>query len=184
MSRLRHYKTAVFNGALLLLFLPFSMKISMKKQFLLLALLGGTTTAAQAQNAIAAGTVALGGGIGYSRTTEKENFKFGSNAVTRETVISTFSFTPSVGYFVADNLALGLGIEYIAQGKPYTKLTPTPTTVPSELDPTTTIRVGPYVQYYKMVSDQFGVVGTLGLGFQSTREQDYGNGRNGVVQEL
>lgn len=152
------------------------------QRILLVAAFSAACAAAHAQNAISAGTVALGGSIGYSRSSDEESQKSGSTNYTAQTKSSRFSFAPSVGYFVADNLAVGLSASYSANGKDYTTYTPTPATVRTELDPTTRLRVGPFVQYYKMVSDQFGLVGTLGGGYQNYRDQFYsGNGNSAVV---
>jgi hypothetical protein len=158
----------------------------MKQHFLLLALLGGTATAAQAQSAIAAGTIALGGSIGYSSSTAKTSASAANTTISEETKRSQFSLSPSVGFFLADNLAIGLNFSYQAYsnaGSAYR--TTSPGTNRAELDPATVIRVGPYVQYYKMLSDQFGVLGTLSGGYQSTKDSQYsGNGNSAVVQEL
>lgn len=142
------------------------------KKFILLALVAVSAQTAHAQS-IAAGTISLGGSIGYSSSTGKGSQTAGGTTFSTETKTSQFSFTPAVGYFVADNLAIGLELGYTAYRRPYDTRTPAPATVRAELDPTTTLRVGPYVQYYKMVSEQFGVLGTLGGGYQSTREFDY-----------
>ena len=90
-----------------------------------------------------------------------------------------------MGYFVADNLAIGLSFGYQSfsnGGDPYG--TSSPGTNRAELDPNTTIRVGPYVQYYKMLSDQFGILGTLSGGYQNSKELRYSsNNSNALVQE-
>jgi hypothetical protein len=135
----------------------------MKKNLLLLALLGCSATAAQAQSAIPAGTVSLGGNVGYFRRTN--NAQLLSNQ-TSESVNSRFQIAPSVGYFVADNLAIGLNLGYTSAKTTYAS---TITGFTSNPDPNTTLRVGAYVQYYKMISDQFGLVGTLGGGYQYNR---------------
>jgi hypothetical protein len=152
----------------------------MKKIFLL-AFLAASTSAVRAQS-IAAGTISLGGSIGYSRSTDKEGATLGNTNYTSETTSSRFSFSPAAGYFIADNLALGLNLGYNAVREGYTTITPTPALVRAELDPQTTLQVGPYVQYYKMISEQFGVLGTLGGGYQRLRSQSYsGSGNNLVV---
>ena len=136
----------------------------MKKNLLLLALLGGTATAAQAQTAIPAGTVSLGGNVGYSRRTI--NAQVPGTNLSYESVQSQFRIAPSVGYFVADNLAVGLNLGYSATKNTYTSSFSTPV---SDLNPNTTFQGGAYVQYYKMLTDQFGLVGTLGGGYQYNR---------------
>lgn len=134
----------------------------MKKNLLLLALLGGTVTAAHAQTAIPAGTVSLGGSVGYYRHTT--NAQLGN--LSSEYVNSQFQIAPSVGYFVADNLAVGMSLSYSANKNTYTT---TFGNALSDLDPNTTFRGGAYVQYYKMLTDQFGLVGTFGGGYQYNR---------------
>ncbi|MCB2380196.1 outer membrane beta-barrel protein [Hymenobacter sp. BT635] len=154
----------------------------MKKIFLL-ALLAAGTEAVHAQS-IAAGTISLGGTIGYSKSTDKTSSSFQGQNYSYETKSSEFRFSPSVGYFLNDNLALGLSLGYSSERRPYTTSSPSPNN-PSreELDPTRTIQVGPYVQYYKMLSEQFGVVGTLGGGYQSLKRYDYiNNGPMGGIQ--
>ncbi|MGY3088386.1 hypothetical protein ACVWYF_001419 [Hymenobacter sp. UYAg731] len=136
----------------------------MKKNFVLLALLGGITTAAHAQTAIPAGTVSLGGNVGYSRRTT--NAQVTGTNLSSEYVASQFQIAPSLGYFVADNLAIGLSLGYSATKNTYTSNFANSL---SDLDPSTTFRGGAYVQYYKMLTDQFGLVGTLGGGYQYNR---------------
>ena len=94
----------------------------MKSSFLVLALLG-VTTAAKAQTspstnstsggtgAIPAGTVALGGGIGYSRQTDTQNRPGGGQSKASR---SNFEIAPAVGYFLTENLAIGLNLSYAA----------------------------------------------------------------------
>ena len=163
----------------------------MKSSFLVLAFLGAATSA-QAQSAastattsgssagggsIAAGTISLGGGIGYSNTTSQISYNVNGNPYSNDTKSSQFSFTPTVGYFIASNLELGLSLGYSSRSQSYTivPVTPSPVTTRVELDPTTMLQVGPYVRYYKMLSDQFGVTGALNAGFQHSRDYDYNN---------
>jgi hypothetical protein len=138
------------------------------KNTVLLALLAASTQVGHAQS-IAAGTVSLGGSVGYSKTTNKVS----SNAAgATETTSSQFSFSPSVGYFVADNLEVGLNMGYTATRRPYVS-----STTRAELDPTTNLSIGAFGRYYKMFTEQFGVTGALGLGYQSTKSSEY-NGNN------
>ncbi|PJJ48407.1 hypothetical protein [Hymenobacter chitinivorans] len=149
----------------------------MKKIFLL-GLLALSAEAIQAQS-IGAGTVSLGGSVGYSRDKSTTSGTYNNQTYSTETTSSQFHFTPSVGYFFADNLAIGLSLGYSSYREPYSTYTPAPGVVRAELDPTTVVRVGPYVQYYKMFTEQFGVVGTLAGGFQKAKTYDYVN--NGTL---
>ena len=157
----------------------------MKKFFLLAALAAGTQ-AAQAQS-IAAGTISLGGGIGYRQATNKTQSGGGNTTYSGEFTVRQFTFSPAVGYFVADNLAVGLNVGYVSQGQSYTQ-TPSTGGGNSDPDPTVTFRIGPYVQYYKMFSEQFGAYGTVGTGYESqtdhsTSYDPYGNPRTSEIKE-
>ena len=154
------------------------------KKSLLFALLAASTQLAQAQS-IPAGTVSLGGNIGYSRNSSKASSTSPTGTTyTTESSTSQFNLAPLVGYFVADNLAIGLTFSYLAYSKPYNTYTPAPSTVRAQLDPTTTLRIGAYAQYYKMLSEQFGFLGTLGGGFQTVRDYGYtSNSSNALISE-
>ncbi|MCI1188418.1 hypothetical protein MON38_13390 [Hymenobacter sp. DH14] len=155
----------------------------MKKTFLSLFLAAGVQLA-QAQS-IPAGTVSLGGSVGYSRSTSNNSGTSNGTTYTNETTTSQFSLAPSVGYFVADNLAIGLTFSYQAFSKPYITYTPAPSVVRAQLDPTTTLRLGAYGQYYKMLTEQFGFLGTLGGGYQSMRDYAYtGNSSSALISEF
>ncbi|MCB2410452.1 hypothetical protein [Hymenobacter lucidus] len=145
----------------------------MKKFIWAAMLLSGSTLAAHAQT-IAAGTVSLGGSVGYSSNKNTFNTTFNNVNYSGEQKSSTFHITPSVGYFFADNIAAGLQLGYSAYS---TRTTQTPNNgpVPPELDPTTNFSAGAYVQYYKMITEQFGVVGTLNGGYQNEKDYDYIN---------
>ena len=155
------------------------------KKTLFSALLATVAHLAQGQS-IPAGTVSLGGNIGYARYTSTNSFNsLNGTTNTAETTSSQFTFSPAVGFFVADNLALGLNLGYTSTRKGYTTLTPTPGVTRTELDPTTTLRLGVYGQYYKMLTEQFGVLGTLGAGYQNLRDYNYSsNSGNSVIQEF
>jgi outer membrane protein W len=160
----------------------------MKKFFFLLAL-GLASISANAQNptsastggAIPAGTISVGGSIGFNTSSNKSEFKISNNNYSDETTNSQFRFSPAVGYFLADNLAVGLNLGYTATSNKVTRTGPGRTS-PNALDASTTLRVGPYAQYYKMLSDQFGVLGTLGAGYQSSFTPSYGTNSNNVIE--
>ena len=160
----------------------------MKRNLLHLALLFIAATTVQAQTPITAGTISLGGGIGYSRHSDKKEFPTGSTSSTSESVSSQFQVSPAVSYFIADNLAIGLNLGYTAIRNQFTSGI---TGVTNSLDPNTTLRVGPYVQYYNMLGDHFGILGTLGAGYQHgvtngyvTRNVTYQTKTNGYYASL
>ena len=74
---------------------------------------------------------------------------------------SSFTFAPSVGYFVIDNLAVGIDLNL--------------TTSKSDDgfggdDKINTIGVGPFARYYKFTSNEkFAFIGELGFGFVGTK---------------
>jgi len=131
----------------------------MKKHLLWAALVSGGISAAQAQTAIPAGTVSLGGMVGYSRYSNDRP------AYTD----SQFQLTPSVGYFLADNLAVGLDFGYLILKRSYERTNGSS----SDVIPNEQLRAGAYVQYYKMLTAQFGLVGTLGAGYQHSAASGY-----------
>lgn len=154
------------------------------KQYFFFALLAASTQVGHAQS-IAAGTVSLGGGIGYSSTTNKSGYTANNVTYSNESTGSQFSFSPSVGYFVVDNLEVGLYTGYSAFRRPYNKSSPAQTFVRAELDPTTTLGVGIFARYYKMFTEQFGVTGTLNGGYQSQKSYEYGgNSNSGTILEF
>ena len=121
------------------------------KKLLALALLSGLASAAQAQTVIKAGTVQLGGNVGYSRTSQDRLVPLNGGILGKQTdTNSQFSIAPSVGFFVADNLAIGINAKYQSTNQYDARY----------------YQVGAFVQYYKMVSEQFGFTGTLGAGYQ------------------
>ena len=139
---------------------------------------------AQAQS-IPAGTVSLGGNIGYSRTSGKSSSSNPSGTTfTAETSTSQFTLAPSVGYFVADNLSIGLSLSYQAYNRYYTTYTPAQGTQRPQLEPTTLFRIGVYGQYYKMLSEQFGFTGTLGAGYQTQHDYAYTGQGGTTISEL
>jgi hypothetical protein len=125
-----------------------------------------------AQTPIKAGTLQVGGAVNYTTTSEDVTTKTGSISNTTKYTTNSLTLNPYVGLFVADNLALGVNFSYTAANNYANVGTNTTKT------PTTRLRVGPFVQYYKMVTDQFGFVGTLGGGY----ENDYqpGIGAQGI----
>jgi hypothetical protein len=155
------------------------------KKFLVLIGLLAATKAGHAQG-IAAGTVSLTGNIGYNRSTSTNSISYNSisgtggsrYSYTTKTTNSQFGVAVAPAYFVADNLAIGLNLGINAASS-VQKITatnntgfPSPTSLP-DLDPNTSLRVGAFVQYYKFFSEQFGVTGTLGGGYQHAESHAY-----------
>ncbi|GAB3635503.1 hypothetical protein GCM10027422_10930 [Hymenobacter arcticus] len=141
------------------------------KIFFATAALLGLAQAGYAQTAIKAGTIQLGGNVGYFRTSQDRpafgngNFPFKSTYTQ-----SQFSIAPSVGFFVADNLAVGINGSYQVNHQ-------TDTQYAGSTNKTNQLQIGAFAQYYQMVSDQFGFTGTLGAGYQRARSP-YGSDDN------
>jgi len=147
----------------------------MKKIILLAVVALGAQQHTQAQS-IGKGTGLLSGSIGYSSDSETYENTAGSTNSTTTIRFSTFSINAAVGTFVADNFAIGLDVNHTATGGKYEASNNSfPLRQPAAA---TTLRVGPFAQYYRMVSEQFGLFGTLGAGYASDYKQT-GSGAGG-----
>jgi outer membrane protein len=117
----------------------------MKKFFSICVLAAGVAGYAQAQTSA--------GNIGY--TSQKQ--ETGGDDQTR----NTFSFTPSFGYFVADNFAVGLNLEYSSEKDENLDVIDTKTS---------TILFEPFARYYIFTpNEKFAFFAEGGLGFGSTK---------------
>lgn len=151
------------------------------KKTLIFAILATAANWAQAQS-IPAGTVSLGGNVGYSRSTSNNSSQSSTGiSYSNKTTSSQFSFSPSAGYFVVDNLAIGINLGYNAYRDDYTMYSPSPGFALKELDPRTRLQIGAFAQYYKMLTEQFGFTGTLGAGYQNQQFQNFGGSNNQTV---
>ena len=123
--------------------------ITMKKVFQVgaLALFG----AANAQ--IAQGTKFITGTVGYQG--EKNN----NSDVTKD----SFSVIPTVGYFVAPNVAIGLGVGYESNSKKGNLTDVTNNTVVDYKNTTSAFVIEPLVRKYWNVSDNFLLFGQLSV---------------------
>jgi hypothetical protein len=135
---------------------------------------GATISAAQAQ--IKEGTTLLGGTIGYnSGETQNTYTNSASVPVLHATNKgSQVTFNPKAGFFIADNLAVGLD-GLVSAGKSsfsqevYNGVGQ-PVTVTGK-ESAKGWSLGPFVRYYHMVGEQFGFYGQLAGGYQhSTTE--------------
>lgn len=141
----------------------------MKKHFLA-ALLTTTSLAGWSQALLPAGTVQVGGGINYSQR-HSENSAFGYAIEDA----SSFGVNPQAGYFIAPGWVLGLGLGYTADKSTYASVG----------SPLTSSRlgrsyyIGPYVQRYQMLTNQFGFTGTLSTSYLYGRYDYRSNNNNG-----
>jgi len=133
------------------------------KAFFSIFIITLTAYMAHAQEVIKAGTVQLGGSINYN-----QQHLSTPNAVNTapDMTTRTFFFSPAAGYFILDNLAVGVSLSYSKSTNTYS-------------GPASTIdyrrqqfSIGPYVQYYQMLTQHFGLVGTLAAGYSRDTEND------------
>lgn len=107
-----------------------------------------------------AGTLFFGGGLGFSTSNSKVTTKLGNTTITSDGPQRTdVSVVPGVGYFIADKLAIGLDASFTTGSDKVTE--------PNgdyEKNSETNIGFTPYVRKYFMLSDNFGLTGTLGIG--------------------
>ena len=137
------------------------------KKILLIAVLCGLAATSHAQTPIKAGTVQLGGTISYSQQTSDSPYTYyignGYGTTTQHYNSKSFFLNPSAGYFVADNLAVGVSFARILTTNSYTYDTSINTPFNEQRLKQTVL--GAFVQYYRMFTDQFGVTGTLNAGY-------------------
>lgn len=138
----------------------------MKKVFLFALLATCTHQVAQAQTTIGKGTGLITGSIGYHTTTDEVSRSGAGYGGSYSSTVTygTFKLDLTIGGFIADNLALGLQISHsVTGGSAKSSANSNPTSPPTS----TTLRLGPVVQYYKMLGEQFGLTATLGAGYES-----------------
>ncbi|AMP99953.1 hypothetical protein AY601_3080 [Pedobacter cryoconitis] len=125
------------------------MKHCMKK-LVTLAMLSAFALAVNAQTE--KGKTIAGGSIGYS------NSKSSNNAM--ESKQNSLTLLPSIGYFVKDNLALGLGIGYsrlTEEGSEKTQY------LLNQKNTTDYFMVSPFIRRYINISDQFKFFGQFSV---------------------
>lgn len=149
------------------------------QKLLTLALLGATVQLSHAQSPIKAGTVALGGSINYTHSGEEISSSSGyGGSYTSNYSNNTLTLSPAVSYFVADNLSIGADLNYTIQETMY-KYTSNNST-PTYRD-YTSLRLGPFVRYYKLLNDQFGFTGTLGAGYERDSQPSSNSAGNSIT---
>lgn len=142
----------------------------MKKSFSIFFLCA-TASIAHAQSPIKAGTVALGGSINYSHSGNEvsSNTGYRNGSYSSSTSNNTLSLSPEASYFVVDNLSVGLSLNYSIQELSFSS-SPNSSSGNNYRGDATSFRVGPFVRYYKMLTDQFGFTGTLGAGYEHDKQ--------------
>jgi hypothetical protein len=142
------------------------------KNFIYILIISALSGAVHAQTIIKAGTIQLGGNVGYAHTSQETPVNNGTSNPNKQTTINNqFTIAPSVGFFVADNLAVGVSGAYQISQTKYKQ----PQNILSYDEKMKQFRIGAFVQYYKMVTEQFGFTGTLDGGYQrEDRPYNYG----------
>lgn len=133
---------------------------------------------AYAQTAIKAGTVQLGGSVGYSQQSSDnaQSFYTGSGYINTTQHLNTkyFAISPAAGYFVADNLTVGINLSHNADKRTSSYDS---SYTPGNEQRTSQLAVGAFVQYYRMFTEQFGVTGTLNAAYNRITQR-FSSGNN------
>ncbi|GAA4351663.1 hypothetical protein GCM10023185_10510 [Hymenobacter saemangeumensis] len=133
-------------------------------------------SASTAQGQIAAGTMMLGGSVGYIQQSTE-----GAVGNTNEKLSELWQFnvSPTAAYFLVDNLAVGLNLGYSGStGTLYNYIRAVPiggtgsgVTVLQDVSELRSynLRVGPIARYYQFVGEKAALFGQLGGGYQANR---------------
>ena len=139
------------------------MKSHMRKITLLLIVLLTFSSLSFAQ--LQKGNILLGGGVGYSN----QNIDHEANASYKS---SSFTFSPQAGFFLHDNLALGLNLSY--NNHSTTNESGSSTTEFSSSQ----FGLGPFLRKYFPMGEQFALFGQVDLGYQFGKQENSTGGQN------
>jgi outer membrane protein len=137
----------------------------MKKTILIVLAIFGLSVVSKAQ--LTSGTFFAGGSLGYQSSSR--TVKVGSNS-SDDWKSTTITFSPSVGYFIADRTAIGIVANF--SSNTYINYQPNG-------DKTTTtgtpINVSIFARRFVMLNDAFGFFGGVNVGpsFGSNKTEDY-----------
>lgn len=101
--------------------------------------------------------VFVSGSIGFNSSSE--SFKVDGDKTDLGSE-SGFEFAPAAGYFLSDDFAIGLGLNFGSYSE----------TIPAtdRTDKTSTVGVTPFVRYYPLIIDRFSLFGMGGISISST----------------
>jgi outer membrane protein W len=141
----------------------------------ILALCAFALTVGYAQAQTTAGRMMIGGGIGYTTRTNETSFGDAKS--------NQLNINPQFGYFIVDNLAIGLTADYYKTK--YTR--PEPLALGGEADITfnTTI-ISPFARYYVFTPNEkfaFYAEASAGIGF-STQDNNYYNSADPTDEDI
>jgi len=119
-----------------------------------------------AQSVTASGNFMMGGTLGFSTASSSVEINNSGNSISNEGSRATqFNISPRVGYFVSDNFALGIGMDYtLNEIEEPVDLTDPNTEYESEYD--SDLLFGPFARYYIPVGvdKAFFLQANFGLG--------------------
>lgn len=137
----------------------------MLKKFSILASFVATFGVATSFAQTAQGTLYLGGGLGFTTSSNKVTTSGGGTTVSADGPKSTsFSIVPGVGYFIADKLAVGIDISFLNESEKEPYEGPGAQTGDYNKVSGNLISFTPYARKFFMLSDNFGFTGTFGVG--------------------
>jgi len=117
------------------------------------------------------GNFIIGGTLGFSSATSTVDIDDGSTSVSGEGSTATqLNFAPAIGYFFANNFALGIGLDYTLNS---TKDPIDPTDSNTEFSNTldSDLLFGPFARYYFPLSDDKAFFVETTFGFGSTLDE-------------
>lgn len=110
-----------------------------------------------------------GASIGFSSANSNTESKISTGTVTTDNSALQFSITPRIGYFLLDNLVIGISMDYTLNqtSRPVTPGMPN-SRIETETD--SDLLFGPYSRYYFLSSEDKGLFGELSFGFGSSSD--------------
>jgi hypothetical protein len=123
----------------------------------------------RAQNNVGMGAVLLGGTAGFTFSSNDVPVGTGPSAPVTQAGQRTISFSPRVGYFVSDKVAVGVQFGYdwregrqvsISGNGSFTQVTTT-----------NAFAFGPFVRYTHLFTERFGLIGQFSFSYQTGNSQ-------------
>ncbi|QNF33493.1 porin family protein [Adhaeribacter swui] len=114
---------------------------------------------------IPAGTTFIGGSASFSNRTDKNTR---NPDIDNKSVSTSYSLYPKAGYFITDNIALGLGINYYSNRTKYKE---------SSIDESFrgkqhSLGINPFARYYKMLGEKIGFFGQFTLSYENGKSKN------------
>lgn len=133
-----------------------------------------------------AGKLLLSGQVNYSQSKGESNSTDPNflSTVNQESEQAYFNFSPQAGFFVANNLALGISATLSSgRSKETRNENGNLNTSSYRDDKSKGVAIGPFVRYYKMLGEKLGFYGQLSGGYQRQTQENNtrysGNNGNG-----